>query len=328
MVQIGNLQFNGTPLFLAPMEDVSDSAFRLICKEFGADVVISEFASSEALIRDVKQTQEKLKFDDKERPLGIQIFGNQAASMCEAARIAADYHPDFIDINWGCPVKKVTGKGAGAGMLQNIPLLVDITKQVVDAVKIPVTVKTRLGWDETNKPIVHLVEQLQDIGVQAVSIHGRSRSMMYKGEADFTLIGKIKENPRISIPVIGNGDIVNADKAMYVKQHYRVDGIMIGRGAIGNPWIFNASKSLLDKNKITPPPTVQERLAVCKKHFELSIQNKGEHYGMLTMRKHYKSYFRELINFKEIRIKLLTSNSLDEIRAIFQEIEGKYITQT
>jgi nifR3 family TIM-barrel protein len=328
MIQIGNLQFNETPLFLAPMEDVSDSAFRLICKEFGADVVISEFASSEALIRDVKQTQEKLKFDDKERPLGIQIFGNQAVSMCEAARIAADYNPDFIDINWGCPVKKVANKGAGAGMLQNIPLLVDITKQVVDAVKIPVTVKTRLGWNETNKPILNLVEQLQDIGVQAVSIHGRTRSMMYKGEADFTLIGKIKENPRISIPVIGNGDIVNADKALYVKQHYHVDGIMIGRGAIGNPWIFTASKSLLDKNSIAPPPTIQERLSVCKKHFELSIENKGEHYGMLTMRKHYKSYFRELINFKEIRIKLLTSNSLDEIRMIFQEIEEKYTTYT
>lgn len=326
MIQIGNLQFNETPLFLAPMEDVSDSAFRLICKEFGADVVISEFASSEALIRDVKQTQEKLKFDDKERPLGIQIFGNQAASMCEAARIAADYNPDFIDINWGCPVKKVAGKGSGAGMLQNIPLLVDITKEVIDAVKIPVTVKTRLGWDETNKPILNLVEQLQDIGVQAVSIHGRTRSMMYKGEADYTLIGKIKENPRIIIPVIGNGDIVDADKALYVKKHYHVDGVMIGRGAIGNPWIFNASKSLLDKNKFTPPPTIQERLDVCRKHFEMCIENKGEHYGMLAMRKHYKSYFRELINFKEIRIKLLTSNSLDELRMIFQEIEERYIT--
>jgi nifR3 family TIM-barrel protein len=324
MIQIGNLQLQGTPLFLAPMENVTDSAFRLICKEFGADVVISEFASSEALIRDVKQTQEKIKFDDKERPFGIQIFGNQADALCEAARIAEDYKPDFIDINWGCPVKKVAGKGAGSGMLQNIPLLVDITKQVVNAVKIPVTVKTRLGWDETNKPIVHLAEQLQDVGVQAISIHGRTRSMMYKGAADFTLIGKVKENPRITIPVIGNGDIISADNALEVKQRYHVDGMMIGRGAIGNPWIFSASKSLIDNHIIAPPPTLRERLQICKKHFEMSVENKGEHYGILNMRKHYKSYFRELVNFKETRIKLLTSNSSDEIRTIFQQIEEKY----
>jgi nifR3 family TIM-barrel protein len=326
MIQIGNLQLNGTPLFLAPMEDVTDSAFRLICKKLGADVVISEFASSEALIRDVKQTQEKLKFDDKERPFGIQIFGNQADSMCEAARIAEKYKPDFIDINWGCPVKKVAGKGSGSGMLQNIPLLIHITRQVVNTTKIPVTVKTRLGWDETNKPIIDLAEQLQDIGVQAISIHGRTRSMMYKGEADWTLIGKIKENPRITIPVIGNGDITHADAALSAKQHYHVDGIMIGRGAIGNPWIFAASKLLLEKNIISPPPTIHERLSICKQHFELCIKNKGEHYGILIMRKHYKPYFKDLINFKETRIKLLTSNSLDEIRTIFQDIEKQYAT--
>jgi nifR3 family TIM-barrel protein len=326
MIQIGNLQLNGTPLFLAPMEDVTDSAFRVICKKLGADVVISEFASSEALIRDIKQTQEKLKFDNKERPFGIQIFGNQADSMCEAARIAEEYKPDFIDINWGCPVKKVAGKGAGSGMLQNIPLLIHITRQVVNATKIPVTVKTRLGWDETNKPIIDLAEQLQDIGVQAISIHGRTRSMMYKGEADWTLIGKIKENPRITVPIIGNGDITHADAALYAKQHYHVDGIMIGRGAIGNPWIFAASKLLIEKNIVFPLPTIQERLSVCKQHFELCIENKGDYYGMLIMRKHYKHYFKDLINFKETRIKLLTSNSLDEIRTIFQEIEEQYAT--
>jgi nifR3 family TIM-barrel protein len=326
MIQIGNLQLNGTPLFLAPMEDVTDSAFRLICKEFGVDVLISEFASSEALIRNVKQTQEKLKFDDKERPFGIQIFGNQVDSMCEAARIAEEYKPDFIDINWGCPVKKVAGKGSGSGMLQNIPLLIHITQQVINTIKTPLTVKTRLGWDETNKLIIDLTEQLQDIGVKAISVHGRTRSMMYKGKADWTLIGKIKENPRITIPIIGNGDITDAHAALYAKEHYHVDGIMIGRAAIGNPWIFTSSKLLLEKNILSPPPTIRERLAICKRHFELSIENKGDHYGILTMRKHYKSYFKDLIDFKEMRIKLLTSNSLDEIRTIFQQIEEKYTT--
>ena len=323
MVQIGDFKLNGTPLFLAPMEDVTDTSFRLICKEFGADVVISEFASSEALIRDVEQTQKKLSFSEKERPFGIQLFGNNADSMCEAARIAESYKPDFIDINWGCPVKKIAGKGAGSGMLQNIPLLVDITKQVVNAVKIPVTVKTRLGWDETNKPIVSLTEQLQDIGVKVVSIHGRTRSMMYKGEADWTLIGKIKENPRIKIPIIGNGDITSPEKALYAKERYHIDGIMIGRGAIGNPWIFSAAKSLLENNSISPTPNFKERLSVCKRHFEMTVENKGEHYGIVNMRKHYKSYFRELPNFKEIRIKLLTSNSLNEIRDLFSDIERR-----
>ncbi len=324
MIRIGDFQLEGTPLFLAPMEDVTDTSFRLICKEFGADVVISEFASSDALIRDVKQTQLKLRFNEKERPFGIQIFGNNADSMCEAASIVEDYKPDFIDINWGCPVKKVAGKGSGSGMLQNIPLLIDITKRIVNTVKIPVTVKTRLGWDETNKPIVNLTEQLQDIGVQAISIHGRTRSMMYRGEADWMLIGKIKENPRITIPIIGNGDITSSEKALYAKEHYHVDGIMIGRGAIGNPWIFTNSKLLIEKNIICPPPGIKERLSVCKRHFDLTIENKGEHYGILTMRKHYKNYFRELINFKETRIRLLTSNSLNEIQEIFRYIEEKY----
>ena len=325
MIQIGNLQLSGTPLFLAPMEEVTDTSFRLICKELGADVVISEFVASEALIRDVKQTQLKLVFSEKERPFGIQIFGNKADAMCEAARITEDYKPDFIDINWGCPVKKIAGKGSGAGMLQNIPLLVEITKQVVNAVKIPITVKTRLGWDENNKPIVSLTEQLQDVGVKAVSIHGRTRSMMYKGEADWTLIGEIKQNPRITIPIIGNGDINSAEKALSAKQNYHIDGIMIGRGAVGNPWIFSAAKSLLENNTIAQMPDLKERLSVCKRHFEMTIENKGEHYGVLNMRKHYKSYFRELPDFKETRMKLLTSNSLDEIRDIFNYIENLYL---
>ena len=324
-MKLGNIKLEGTPLFLAPMEDVSDTAFRLLCKEFGADVLISEFASSDALIRNVKQTQTKLAFSEKERPFGIQLYGNKIDAMCEAARIAEDYSPDFIDINWGCPVKKIAGRGAGSGMLQNIPLLLDITKQIVSAVKTPVTVKTRLGWDENNKPIVQLTEQLQDIGVQAVSIHGRTRSMMYKGDADWTLIGKIKENPRITIPIIGNGDITTAEQALQAKERYNVDGVMIGRGAIGNPWIFAAAKSLLKKNSLPyPTPSLKERLNVCKRHFEMELENKGKRYGIVAMRKHYKNYFRELPNFKETRIKLLTSNSINEIKELFLRIEEEY----
>ncbi|MDR0368830.1 MAG: tRNA dihydrouridine synthase DusB, partial [Bacteroidales bacterium] len=314
MVKIGNLQFENTPFFLAPMEDVTDTSFRWICKQFGADVVVSEFASSEALIRDAKQTQKKLRFDEKERPFGIQIYGNKVNSMVEAAQIAETYQPDFIDINWGCPVKRVAGKGAGSGIFRHIPLMIEITKEVVKAVKIPVTVKTRLGWDESDKPIVSIAEQLQDVGIQAISIHGRTRSMMYRGEADWTLTGKVKENPRITIPVIGNGDILSAEQAWDAKQKYKVDGIMIGRGAIGNPWIFAACKALFEQGRKIEPPPIKERLDVCKKHFEMSIEQKGEHYGLLTMRKHYKHYFKELENFKPLRIQLLTSRSVEEIR--------------
>lgn len=323
-MKIGNWKLENTPLFLAPMEDVTDASFRLICKQFGADVVVSEFASSDALIRDVEQTQKKLQFDEKERPFGIQIFGNQVNAMREAAIIAELYRPDFIDINWGCPVKKVAGKGAGAGILQNIPLMIEITKEVVKAVEIPVTVKTRLGWDESNKPIVTIAEQLQDVGIQMITVHGRTRSMMYRGEADWTLIGKIKGNPRIKIPVIGNGDITTAQKALEAKQKQHVDGIMIGRGAIGNPWIFSACKTLLNEGKEINLPSIDERLAVCKQHFEINIAQKGEHYGLLTMRKHYKPYFKDLENFKSIRIKLLTSNSVEEIQELFKVIEQKY----
>ena len=324
MIKIGNLQFDTTPLFLAPMEDVTDVSFRMICKQFGVDVVVSEFASSDALIRDVEQTQNKLRFDERERPFGMQIFGNQVDAMVEAARIVESHQPDFIDINWGCPVKKVAGKGAGAGILQNIPLMIEITKKIVKAVQTPVTVKTRLGWDESDKPIVSIAEQLQDVGIQAISVHGRTRSMMYRGEADWTLIGKIKENPRMNIPIIGNGDITSAQKALEAKQKYGVDGIMIGRGAIGNPWIFSSCKALLNGTKEENLPTIEERLALCKQHFEMSIAHKGERYGILAMRKHYKPYFKDLENFKPIRIKLLTSGSVEEIRDLFEIIEQQY----
>jgi len=325
MLKLGNLNFETTPLFLAPMEDVTDTAFRLICKEFGVDILTSEFASSEALIRDVEQTKCKLNFRPEERPFGIQLFGNKADAMCEAARIAETYQPDFIDINWGCPVKKIAGKGAGSGIFQNIPLMIDITSQVVKAVKTPVTVKTRLGLDEKNKPIVEVAEQLQDVGIQLLTVHGRTKSAMYTGKADWTLIGKIKENPRMKIPIIGNGDITDAQKALEAKNRYHIDGLMIGRCAIGNPWIFHACKSALATGIIPPPPSLAERLRICKKHFQLALQEKGEHYGVVSLKKHYKSYFKDIENFKELRIKLLTTNSIEEILRIFEQIEERYV---
>ncbi|MCL2131966.1 MAG: tRNA dihydrouridine synthase DusB [Lentimicrobiaceae bacterium] len=324
MLKLGNLNFEGTPLFLAPMEDVTDSAFRWICKEFGVDVLTSEFASSEALIRNIEQTKCKLKFTSEERPFGIQLFGNKADAMCEAARLAEQYNPDFIDINWGCPVKKIAGKGAGSGIFQNIPLMIDITQQVVKAVKIPVTVKTRLGWDDNNKPIAETAERLQDVGIQLLTIHGRTKAAMYSGKSDWTLIGKVKENPHMYIPIVGNGDVADAEKAVEVKQRYHVDGIMIGRGAVGNPWIFPACKTALENGIIPPPPSIAERLRVCRKHLQLALQEKGEHYGMVSLKKHYKSYFKDIENFKELRIKLLTTNSIDEIWTIFNKIEECY----
>jgi nifR3 family TIM-barrel protein len=324
MLKLGKLTFEGTPLFLAPMEDVTDTAFRWVCKDFGVDVLTSEFASSEALIRDIEQTKCKLNFSEKERPFGIQLFGNKADAMKEAARIAETYQPDFIDINWGCPVKKIAGKGAGSGIFQNIPLMIDITAQVVKAVNTPVTVKTRLGWDESNKPIVEVAQRLQDVGIQLLTIHGRTKAAMYGGKADWTLIGKVKENPHITIPIVGNGDITDAEKALEVKKRYNVDGIMIGRGAIGNPWIFPACKAALETGIILPSPSIAERLRICRQHFQLALQEKGEHYGMVSLKKHYKSYFKEIENFKELRIQLLTSNSVEEIWGIFERIEERY----
>jgi len=324
MLKLGNINFETTPLFLAPMEDVTDSAFRWICKDFGVDVLTSEFASSEALIRNIEQTKIKLKFKTEERPFGIQLFGNKADAMCEAARFAETFSPDFIDINWGCPVKKIAGKGAGSGIFQNIPLMIEITRQVVQAVKIPVTVKTRLGWDENNKPIVEVAERLQDVGIQMLTIHGRTKAAMYTGKADWTLIGKVKENPHMTIPIVGNGDVTTAEKALEVKNRYHVDGIMIGRGAVGNPWIFPACKAALEQNMVLPPPSIAERLRICKQHFQLALQEKGEHYGIVSLKKHYKPYFKDIENFKELRIKLLTTNSVEEIFAVFNQIEEKY----
>ncbi|MDY0015702.1 MAG: tRNA dihydrouridine synthase DusB [Bacteroidales bacterium] len=324
MLKIGNILFDSTKLFLAPMDDISDFPFRSICKELGTDITISEFVASDALIRNVEKTKRKMLFSEKDRPFGIQIFGNNKENMCNAAKIVETYQPDFIDINWGCPAKKVAGKGSGSGMLQNIPLLIDITKAIVTSVKLPVTVKTRIGYNDENKNIVELSERLQDVGVQAISIHGRTKIQMFKGEADWSLIGKVKANPKIQIPIIGNGDIISAEKALSMKNTYHVDGIMIGRASIGNPWIFKACRKSLDNQTDYTEPSISERIDTCKKHFLLSIENKGEYIGLIEMRKHYKAYFKEINDFKTFRIKLMSLNNVIEILDLFNEIKIHY----
>ena len=323
---IGKIEIEKPAFLLSPMEEVSDRAFRMLCKENGADITISEFAASDALIRDVEMTKKKLQFDERERPFGIQIFGNQETVMVEAAQIAASYQPDFIDINWGCPVKKIVGKGGGSGMLQNPNLLVKITAAIVKAVPLPVTVKTRLGWDDNNKIIVNLAQKLQDAGIAALSIHGRTRAQMYRGSADWTLIGAVKQNPLIHIPIFGNGDIVSAQSAKLAIDNHHVDGVMIGRGSIGNPWVFAQAKSLVFHGKELPLPTIKERLDMCKRHLQLALQYKEEHYAIINMQKHYKTYFKDIDHFKEYRIKLMTTTRLDEIYHLFDEIEEKFCT--
>ncbi|MBP7101817.1 MAG: tRNA dihydrouridine synthase DusB [Bacteroidales bacterium] len=324
MLKVGNILFDNTKLLLAPMDDISDFSFRSICKELGADITISEFVASDALIRNVEKTKRKMLFSEKERPFGIQIFGNNKENMCTAAKIVETYQPDFIDINWGCPAKKVAGKGSGSGMLQNIPLLIEITKDIVKSVKLPVTVKTRIGYNDENKIIVELSEMLQDIGVQAISIHGRTKVQMFKGEADWSIIGKVKANPKIQIPIIGNGDIISADNAIAMKNKYHIDGIMIGRASIGNPWIFKACRKSLDNLNDYTDPSISERVDVCKKHFLFSIENKGEYTGLIEMRKHYKAYFKEINDFKTFRIKLMSLNNVIEVLDLFNEIKIKY----
>lgn len=307
------------PLFLAPMEEVTDHSFRCLCKEFGADFLISEFVSSEALIRDVEKSFKKLTFSEKERPFGIQIFGYDENSLAGAAQIAAEQQPDFIDINWGCPVKKVVNKGAGAAILKDIPKMVRLTDAVVKSVNCPVTVKTRLGWEESDKPIVSVVERLQDIGIQGVSIHGRTRSQFYSGEADWTLIGEIKGNPRVQIPIIGNGDIDSAEKAFDFKKRYGVDGIMIGRATIGNPWIFAEIRAKLEGKTYTSP-TLQEKINVCLQHLKNSVDWKGERTAVLEMRRHYAAYFKGIPHFKEKKIQLMAAQTLSECEELLQSI--------
>jgi nifR3 family TIM-barrel protein len=303
------------------MEDVSDPPFRFLCKLHGADLMYTEFISSEGLIRDAAKSVQKLDIFEYERPIGIQLFGGEIDSMVEAAQIAAAAKPDLIDINYGCPVKKVVCKGGGAAILQNIPKMVEMTKAIVDSTNLPVTVKTRLGWDESSKNIEEVAERLQDIGIKALSIHGRTRVQLYKGEADWTLIGKIKNNPRIHIPIFGNGDIDSPEKASEYKNRYGVDGMMIGRASIGHPWIFREIKHYLETGTHMAPPTLEERIEACTTHLLKSIEWKGEPLAINEMKRHYANYFKGIPNFKNYRTALVTSNSIPEIKDLLDEIK-------
>ena len=324
MVKIANIELGAFPLLLAPMEDVSDPPFRLVCKQNGADLMYTEFISSEGLIRDAAKSVMKLDIFEYERPIGIQLFGSDIQSMIEAAIIADEANPDLIDINYGCPVKAVACKGAGAALLQDIPKMVEMTAAIVKAVKKPVTVKTRLGWDDKTKNIVDVAERLQDIGISALSIHGRTRSQMYKGPADWTLIGEVKNNPRMHIPIFGNGDIDSPETVLRMKNTYGVDGVMIGRATIGYPWVFNEIKHYLNTGEKLTPPTISQRVDVCKQHLDFSIKWKGDFTGIVEMRRHYANYFKGLDHFKEFRMKLVTTNSYEEIIQTLEEVRERY----
>jgi nifR3 family TIM-barrel protein len=312
-MNIGNISFRDKPLFLAPMEDVTDASFRYVCKKFGADMLYTEFVSSDGLIRDAAGTLKKLEIFDYERPIGIQIYGHIPEAMVEAAIRSEAAGPDLIDINFGCPVNKIAKRGAGSGMMREPDKLVEITRRVVEAVKCPVTVKTRLGWDEDSKIIVELAERLQDVGISALTIHGRTRCQMYKGEADWTLIGEVKNNPRMKIPIIGNGDITTPEKAAEAFDKYGVDAIMIGRATYGHPWIFKEIRHYLDTGELLPEMSVNDRVTLAKEHFNKSVEVKGEKVGVLEMRRHLSCYFKGLANFKETRLKLVTENNPHEV---------------
>lgn len=324
MPKIAHIELPEFPLLLAPMEDVSDPPFRKVCKENGADLMYTEFISSEGLIRDAIKSRIKLDIFEYEKPIGIQIFGGDEEAMSLSARIVDATAPDLLDINFGCPVKKVVCKGAGAGILKDVPKMISLTQSVIKSTSLPVTVKTRLGWDEQTKNIEEVAERLQDIGVQALSIHGRTRMQMYKGEADWSLIAKVKNNPRIHIPIFGNGDIDSPQKALEYKNRYGVDGIMIGRAAIGYPWIFREIKHYFNTGEILPLPTVAERVDVCRKHVEMSVAWKGETLGLLEMRRHYASYLKGLPNIKDFRMQLVTLQSIAEIQAVLENITITY----
>jgi len=324
MVHIGNIELPDFPLLLAPMEDVSDPPFRHVCKQNGADMLYTEFISSEGLIRDAVKSRKKLDLFENERPVGVQLFGSSIESMREAAIIAEEVNPNLIDINYGCPVKKVACKGAGAALLQDVPKMVSMTSEIVKAVKLPVTVKTRLGWDDTTKNILDVAERLQDIGIKALTIHGRTRKQLYKGPADWTLIGEVKNNPRIKIPIFGNGDIDSPIKALEMKRQYGVDGVMIGRGSIGYPWIFREIKHFMQTGELLAPPTLEERIAVCRTHLDKSIEWKGETLGILEMRRHYTSYFKGMENFKDFRMKLVTGETYKNILETLESIGTQY----
>ena len=313
MVKIRDIELGEFPLLLAPMEDVSDPPFRALCKKHGADLMYTEFISSEGLIRDAAKSVKKLDIYEYERPVGIQIFGYDIESMKTSAQIIEKTNPDIIDINFGCPVKKVTCKGAGAGMLQDIPKMIKMTEEIVKITNLPVTVKTRLGWDDKSKFVVSTAEKLQDVGVEAVSIHGRTRQQLYKGDADWTLIGEVKNNPRMHIPIFGNGDIDTPEKALEYKNRYGIDGIMIGRASIGYPWVFNEVKHFMKTGQHLAPPSVADRVAIAKEHLQMSVAWKGEGLGIAEMKRHYSNYFKGISHMKEYRMKLVTSFNLQEI---------------
>ena len=324
MAKIGNIDLGEFPLLLAPMEDVSDPPFRRLCKLHGADMLYSEFISSEGLIRDAIKSRQKLDIFDYERPVGIQIFGGDEEAMALSAKIVATVRPDLVDINFGCPVKKVVSKGAGAGVLKDIDLMVRLTKAVVSSTDLPVTVKTRLGWDESSINIEEVAERLQDVGISALTIHARTRSQMYKGHSDWSYIAKVKNNPRIHIPIFGNGDIDSPQKALEYRNKYGVDGIMIGRAAIGYPWIFREIKHYFATGALLSPPTIADRVAAARNHLIWSVEWKGERQGVLEMRRHYANYFKGLPNFKEHRQRLVTLDSAAEIVTALEEIVAKY----
>lgn len=316
-MKIGNINLGEKPLVLAPLEDITDSAFRQICKKFGADLVVTEFISSEGLIRDASKSHNKLIFKENERPIAIQIFGHDPEAMRQAALLAEEANPEIIDINFGCPVRKVINKGGGADLLRDVPRMINITKAVVNATKLPVTVKTRLGWDEGSKNIVEIAERLQDCGISAITIHGRTRAQMYKGVADWTLIGEVKNNPGMRIPVIGNGDVGSPETAKLMFDNFGVDGVMIGRAAIGNPWLFEQTRNFFNDGVRTEQVDLRTRIAVCKEHLLHAVALKGERRAILEMRKHYSGYFKALPHFKEYRLQLLKSCSLVETEAVF-----------
>ena len=321
-MKIGNIDYGNRPLFLAPMEDVTDVGFRMLCKRYGAAMVYTEFVAAEAIIRSIKATLSKMTINDDERPVGIQIYGRDVESMVEAAKIVDQVHPDVIDINFGCPVKKVASKGAGAGMLKNIPLLLDITRNVVKAVNTPVTVKTRLGWDNDNLIITELAEQLQDCGIQALTIHGRTRSQMYTGEADWTLIGKVKNNPRINIPIIGNGDITNPEEAKRAFDEYGVDGVMVGRATFGSPWVFKEMREYIDnKTDDSTPLSIDDKIDILEEQLKINVERIDEYRGIIHTRRHLASspIFKGIPDFRQTRIAMLRATKVDELKAILED---------
>lgn len=325
MAKIGNIEIGDFPLLLAPMEDVSDPPFRALCKKYGADVMYTEFISSEGLIRDAAKSVQKLDIFEYERPIGIQIFGNNIESMKQSAEICEKANPDIIDINYGCPVKKVAGKGAGAGILKDVPKMVSMTAEIVKSTNLPVTVKTRLGWDDDSKYILEVAERLQDVGIKALSIHGRTRSQMYKGEADWSLIGEVKNNQRMHIPIFGNGDIDSPQKAVAYKNKYGVDGVMIGRAAIGSPWFFNQVKYFIKHGTEMPPISLAEKVQAVKEHLNFSVEWKGERLGIVEMRRHYANYFKGIENFKPTRMKLVTLDIKEELLEVLTQLENQRV---